>query len=382
MPKKLYLHIGHYKTGTTALQVFLASNQDWLAEHGFEYSRFLLENAKHSLLAFALLREAGAETLMHGYDNPVPPLELWQGLCAHVRASPAQSVIVSSEELMRMGEFPLACARLAEFASLARAQGIAVTVIAYLRNPQDHLRSWHNQLVKMALFPVADFTTALQGGIEAVHYDYGRALAPWIAAFGAEHVIPRDYDAARGDPTGLFRDFLGLLGLSWREGLALPEGDPNPRLDDRILDLLRHAQNAGLPPALITSLRNQALAFLAAQDALASNPAVGLEDVRARSAAGLQALKALPRGNLDLAGLARHLPEGEDPAQAHHSLMTGFLLSEMLLQRRRFNQNLQGLTRRIKALEERLEMQSGGQGEGQSDGQGDGQGGDDDGGGE
>ena len=36
MNKKLYIHIGHYKTGTTALQILLDYNEAHLVAHGFE----------------------------------------------------------------------------------------------------------------------------------------------------------------------------------------------------------------------------------------------------------------------------------------------------------------------------------------------------------
>ena len=61
MPKTLFLHIGHYKTGTTALQIFLERNAKLLAASGFEYPNFWTHNSKHSAFAFSILRAAGVE---------------------------------------------------------------------------------------------------------------------------------------------------------------------------------------------------------------------------------------------------------------------------------------------------------------------------------
>lgn len=362
MAKRLFLHIGHYKTGTTALQVFLAHNPKFLAQNGWEYSPFMLHHAKHSQIAFALMREAGAKTLMHGYSDPTPALDLWNDLCASVIASKFDNVIISTEELMRMGEYPLATTRLAEFAAIAADRGIEVTVIAYLRNPQDHLQSWHNQLVKMAK-PVAHFSGALQPtdtatpsatAIEAIHYDYGRALAPWIAAFGAERIILRDYDQARRSPTGLFEDFLGVLGLSYDDSLNKPQGDPNPRLDDRLVELLRIAQGSDLPKQAVAQLRTRAEKFLAAQDALGKSSDRLLAAVRAQSAEGLAQLGQIAQSNLDMTRFAARLPADQDQAQVNQTLMLDFVLQDMITQRRYQQRSIQEMAKRLRTLEEHL----------------------------
>lgn len=356
MKKKLCLHIGHYKTGTTALQVFLARNPGFLAKHGVEYSSLFLHHAKHSCLAFSLCREAGVTQLMHGYRDPTPAAELWDALFAHVRASAQETVVVSSEELIRLGEFPAACAQLQQIA--ARAPDIEVTVVAYLRSPASHLRSWYNQLVKMGI-PVADFTTALRGGIERIHLDYDLALAPWVAAFGAENLVLRDYDAARrGGDTGIYQDFLGVLGLPFPDGLSLPEGDPNPRIDDRALELVRMMQNQGLARSTIEAVREQAAQFLAQQDALAPKGLPGFAEVRARIDGGLERIAGIGHSNVDLAAFRARLPEAEDAALADQILMTGFVLNELLALRKRLNRTLPALTERIAALEARLDLAS------------------------
>ena len=81
MNKKLYIHIGHYKTGTTALQILLDYNEAHLVAHGFEYSPRVRHHSKHSQLAFAVFQEAGITSLMHGYDDPATSTALWSAIC-------------------------------------------------------------------------------------------------------------------------------------------------------------------------------------------------------------------------------------------------------------------------------------------------------------
>lgn len=346
MAKTLHLHIGHFKTGTTALQIFLARNPRLLKRHDLEYAEPFRHNAKHSGLAFAIYRAAGVTTLMHGYDAPDSPEERWRALFEAVRASPRGGVIASSEEFMRLGGIPAACAMLPELAALA--PDIRVRVIAYLRAPDAHLRSWYNQLVKMRV-PVPDFNTALREVIEPVHLDYGLALRPWIETFGADNVILRPYDDSFRNGTGLYADFLSLFGaeLPAAHKLSLPEGDPNPRIDERTLELVRLMQNAGAAPKLVRQMQERALAHFEAEPA----PAGDLDALCARIEAGLSDIAALPYNDVDTAAFAARPPRPEDPQRIEQARTTGFLLREINLLRGRLNKALPEINARLDALE-------------------------------
>ena len=237
MKKRLYIHVGHYKTGTSALQFLMDLNRAPLAEMGVNYLEFGCHNSKHSRFAFSILREAGVETLMHGYANPASSAELWRDLFAAVRSSKQATCVISSEEFMRIGCFPDAHAQLRTLA--AEAHDIDVRVIVYLRPPDSHLRSWYNQLVKMGQ-PVPAFNQAVCEVIEPVHYNYAQALAPWSDVFGPDAMIVRPYKSEWRGGTGLYSDFLSIFDLPLdTEKLRLPKKDPNPRLQDQVTDLVR-----------------------------------------------------------------------------------------------------------------------------------------------
>lgn len=350
MAQKLIIHIGHYKTGTTALQVFCARNQNALRDAGLDYAALQRHNAKHSAFAFILLQAAGVTTLMHGYSDATPPETMWAELFDAVRASPAPAVLISSEEFMRLAVAPGAEDRLAAILA-GPGRGIAVEVIAYLRAPQPHLRSWYNQLVKMGQ-TVPDFASALTGAIEPIHIDYGMALAPWLRLVGPDRLILRPYAPRSSDPARIYRDFLDALGIAMPAGVTLPEGDPNPRLDDRALDVLRILQNSGLPPNMIKTMREQTDRYFARQDALGNTRTPDLDAVRARAAGGIAALEGLPRSTLDLAALGAGLPEaGPDERKVDIDLM-GLVLTELMALRRRMNRfDLQALHDRVAVLE-------------------------------
>ena len=352
MAGKLVLHIGHYKTGTTALQVFLSRNAAALRAAGLDYPDLRRHNAKHSAYAFALLRAAGATTLMHGYSDPVPPELLWEQLFDRARRHPRAVLAISSEEFMRLAMFPAAEARLAEI--LARhGSGVTLEAVAYLRAPQPHLRAWYNQLVKMCE-PTPAYPRALEGTIERIHLDYGFALAPWRRLLGDGAVVLRPYRSRSIDPRALFDDFLATLGIAPPEGLTLPEGDPNPRLDDRVVELLRLVQNAGIRGGQRNRLHRELIAQMnrEAPGAVRDAAQDGLEGPRRQAAAGLQNLAGLPRCGLDLGALAADLPREVASDRKVDTEILGFVLAELARLRRQVDkEQISVLARRLDRLE-------------------------------
>lgn len=357
MQKTLLLHIGHYKTGTTALQIFFSQAGKFLKRHGIEYPDICTHNAKHSALAFAILRAAGVEKLMYDYRDPTPPAALWAPLYERAMSSPAATILISSEEFMRIGEFPKAQEILRAVIG-QRPEGLDVKAIAYLRPPQAHLHSWFNQLVKMN-FPMPDFETALGDEIERIHYDYRRAFAPWIDILGPDNVTVRPYVKDRARPDALHRDFLATLGVDLPEGEVKLETDPNPRLDDRVVDLVRLMQNIGYPRPTVNSVRTQAEKYLQAEDAL-TPPRVRAETlaaVRTATRAGLEWLGTQSSASVPVEDYAQALPEGPPAALREANLVTGFVLSELIQLRQRVNRmNLGEIEARLAALEAQLSV--------------------------
>ena len=155
--------------------------------------------------------------------------------------------------------------------------------------------------------------------IEPVHYDYALALKPWAEIFGPEALILRSYDEASRHDDSLYRDFLSLFGVELPDdGVSLPLIDPNPRMDDSTLELVRMMQNAGIPKDVIdwTVIRSQK--FNERQQEDAGAPAGDFAQVRSQAVAGLENLQALiPGAGPDLVGtLGADLPRPEPETRA------------------------------------------------------------------
>jgi hypothetical protein len=324
-PHELILHIGHYKTGTTALQVFMEQNRTVLARAGLTYATSASRNSKHSPLAFALLREAGVTSLMYGFNYPQTAAELWHTLFDEVRALPKrQALLVSSEEFMRLGAHPAAATILRDI--LAEAPDVRVRVIAYLRPPQAHLRSWYNQMVKLR-HPVAGFDAALRSQFEPIHWDYAQALSPWIEMLGTEAVILRGFDDTLRDGDALYRDFLEALGYALPGNCAMPIKDPNPRLDDRLLPLRRALNHTRLPRKATEQIMRVAEEALATFD----GPGDGTEMAQIREAAqsGIERLSHLPHAGFDVQRILADLPRASDPQDQTVEALVAILSHEI-----------------------------------------------------
>ncbi|THD76930.1 sulfotransferase family protein [Thalassobius vesicularis] len=356
MRKTLFLHIGHFKTGTTALQVFLSNNTRFLAKHDIAYAQTQLHLAKHSALAFCLYRAAGVSTLMHGYKRPETPQELWGALFDEVRKSRQSRIIVSSEELMRLGAHPQAANILKDIVSRA-PRDIDIRVIAYLRAPDSHLRSWYNQLVKMGVKTPA-FNDAACRTIEPIHTDYALALKPWLDIFGPDAVILRPYDEASRENLSLYHDFLGLFGTELpSRGVTLPVADPNPRMDDRMLEMARMMHNAGMPRDVVTWTLERSQKFYVDEcaDTLPTTEA-DFDALRQTVLSGLERLQDLPGNGLNLQAYAARLPQREDTSEAEGWRLAGLLLNELHFLRQRMTKENAEINARLRALETALNM--------------------------
>ncbi|MCD9147957.1 hypothetical protein [Pseudophaeobacter flagellatus] len=359
MRKTLYLHIGHFKTGTTAVQAFLNDNPRLLKRHDFALAQTRLQYSKHSDLAYSLYKAAGVKSFLHGYKKPETPQQVWAALFDELRASNRSRMIVSSEEFMRLACFPKAVKTLSRIIKSAR--DIDFKVIAFLRPPDSHLQSWYNQLIKMGV-ETPPYNVAMTDLVEPIHYDYALALRPWIEIFGAEAVTLRSYSEASRENNLLFKDFLSAIGITLPKfGLVLAKADPNPRLDDTVLEMVRILQNAGIPNKMVQPLAARFVTHMASEEA--GDPA-GADDafaaLRQRTLDGLKELQRVaPEFDATLAPFHQHLPKEETQTAREGWLVAGYLLGELHALRKKTQQQNQMMTKRLDALEARLPTDDG-----------------------
>jgi hypothetical protein len=210
--KKLYLHIGTEKTGTTSLQYFLAENRERLAAHGCWVPGCLLR-PNHSLLAVCCYDEFRNDDLCRYLG--IGSANEWELMKQQIMAELTQEIassccnygIISTEHFQ---------SRLYTAAEKNRLRALLenigfddVTVILYIRDPASLANSHY-------------FTDVAQGylgrlpGKPDEHYfknlcDHRTTIQQWQSVFGKDRLIIRLYDADGRGKFSTIDDFLGLI---------------------------------------------------------------------------------------------------------------------------------------------------------------------------
>lgn len=224
------LHIGIPKTGTTALQVFLAANADRLRSHGFNYPDTARRGGGHHDLAFLC---------SGGYPEWAVPSEqsfdvLTRQLKQDIQTDPLE-LILSSENFYWL----CSAENVAQFISALGLNPRHTRIVVYLRRQEDMVASWYNQAVKALGYAG---TLEQHMAENAEFWDYPTRLAAWETAFGQPNIHIRTYIAN----TDICRDFLAFLNLPEADFQFSPQR-VNPSLNRDLLEFQRLLNQLPLP---------------------------------------------------------------------------------------------------------------------------------------
>ena len=185
MTRRLFLHIGPQKTGTSSLQQFMDRERKRLLARGVLYPDDNAHNWwSHHRLGFAL---RGVRDPKNG-DIPDPRAELADTI-RQFEQSGAHTMVLSSEEFFALR--PEAINLLREAFT-----GYECRIVLYARRQDDAFVSSYTQKVKSArrrfVDPIHSFLndpTRLSTGL-----DFLRRTSNWADAFGKEAIVIRFYD--------------------------------------------------------------------------------------------------------------------------------------------------------------------------------------------
>jgi len=217
--KKLYLHIGLGKTGSSALQSWLSLNAGVLARQGIDYADTVPEVKYGESLS-------GNGSMLHQACVDLDFDEVERLLTSTYFFTPGNDVAIISCELFQ-GTRPPTVAR---FREICERNGIDVTVIAYVRSAYEGLYSTYLQFVKRSActhsFGDGESDTSL-----AVQVSY---LRRYLDVFG-DKMIVLNYDGARKD---IYNSFAAVTGIETR-GLKKFEVKVNRSLSMQEAEVLR-----------------------------------------------------------------------------------------------------------------------------------------------
>ncbi|WP_029896349.1 hypothetical protein [Desulfohalovibrio reitneri] len=211
MRKRVVLHIGTFKTATTAMQHYMYDNREALLERGVMYPRVCsFRDTGHVVLPASLLRKCGRR-VPFWLDVDREADYYWERVAGEIAASDCHTAVLSTEHFSNFGQDDCA----ASLAPLAREYlaDFDVTVLCYLRRPDHYLLSWYNQVVKMgeALVPFEEYYRRIlrNGGFQLFQ---SRILDAWAEAVGMDGMSVHSFDAVRREGLDVVEHFLGEVG--------------------------------------------------------------------------------------------------------------------------------------------------------------------------
>jgi len=242
--KTVYLHVGNFKTGTSAIQKYCSERRSALLSDGVNYlqsARPSGDRTSHGRIPLSLYCRLGAFA-PDWYDDTIPYEQVAEAVAAEIADTDAPAILISSEEFYRLPS----CADDVKYNAMEQLRqlfdGCAVKVIMYVREPMDFLKSWYNQLNK-PLLPTVRFTDCFYSLDKSLLLPHVNASF-WRNCFGDDCLIVQPYNPDEGRHVQYFLQLVGLSGVELRPSASKRV---NPGRKEGTLERDRIAKIMALP---------------------------------------------------------------------------------------------------------------------------------------
>lgn len=202
--KKLFLHIGFHKTGTSSLQEYLNQKREELQAHNIFYPEsFNNEFPGNVDLSWAFNKSPPVWSTVND-DNKELIFEFYR---KQIDATDCDNIIISSEDFALLDTQPAIIQEIKDYFT-----EFDVKVIAYLRDPIDFMASLYCHAVRSR-----SVTYSLKKYIAEDYSfrsaDYSLRLLPWARVFGKENILVKKYDTNEFVNNSLVGDFFDTIGI-------------------------------------------------------------------------------------------------------------------------------------------------------------------------
>jgi len=262
--KRLFIHLGMHKTGSTAIQHFLTNNQGSLEENGIHYlqsARGMRDGVSHAKLGYSFAK------IVNDKNNPqLTPTNGRSITSQHVAIitrnlediyneiaeSSYTNYIISHE-----GLFPLFIDDLTvqkddlslSYMNWLRklAEICEINYIVYLRRQDLWVESLYAQYQKggapLRLLPFEDFVIKIKNsGV----LDYAQVVTNLRKLPGTHHIFVRPFESQQLRKKDVVTDFMAILGLLDLSGFVRGESDNSQNFPRPYTILLHQAALAGV----------------------------------------------------------------------------------------------------------------------------------------
>lgn len=233
--KTIYLHIGTFKTGTTAIQRFLKENSKWFSEQGF----FIPDSqliAHHPLPLSLIMDYSSFRAAWPNFSGNSS--EIWSQTFKQIALSTCENVIISSETFCDLANEHARDGK-NDFIRILKHyfSGYNVKIICYLRELGTYTASMYKEAIKAGgitnSYPEEMLQYIKQHSIHLFPTEY---LNFYSELFGKKNIIIRYYDRKKLINENIIDDFLDIFKLTPNFSTTLQS---NLSLNDNTVDLMR-----------------------------------------------------------------------------------------------------------------------------------------------
>ena len=244
--KKVILHVGTHKTGTSAIQQFLSKNRRILPAQGFHYplvhgkfGRVVRTRNAHFLVMYARAVIKGEQLSEDDTSTILTSLKKLSDL-----AETGDTIILSDERLWAEGGHYV---ELWPFIKdvLEEAGIECIEIVVYLRRQDEFIASLWNQSVKSQVRTTASLQEYSEISKKQKYMDYDARLRELEAVFGKEHITVRVYERDRLKDRDVRFDFCDLVGIKVDDSFVIDKSNVNSGLNSNLVEIKRQANLTG-----------------------------------------------------------------------------------------------------------------------------------------
>lgn len=231
--KTIYLHVGNFKTGTSAIQRYCSDNQKELMDCGIDYlevARPRSNPTNHGMIPLSLQSKYG-EFIPSWYDDNESFEAVFYDVKKAVDNSPCNNIVISSEEFYRIPGLRKITVEHMQNNLRELFEGYDVKLLMYVRPPLDMLKSWYNEVNK-ANKPSRRFTDFFYVLDKSILLPTENAIF-WRKCFGTRNLSIESYEL---NGQLHIEHFLKLVGVNIQKAPPRSEALVNKKRDEHTLE--------------------------------------------------------------------------------------------------------------------------------------------------